>query len=139
MISKLKLDRYNRSVNFIKTNVGTNVPILDLGIRNSLSEYIESKGFKVINTDGENLDDEFLKYADRDVELITAFKIFEHMLAPYNFLKHVKTKKLVASVPLKLWFTSAYWNDEDDWDKHYHEFEKKQFDFLLKQAGWKWL
>ena len=45
--------------------------------------------------------------------------------------------KLIASVPLKLWFAEAYWNESDDWDKHYHEFEKKQFNFLLEKTGWK--
>ena len=43
---------------------------------------------------------------------------------------------MIASVPLKLWFASAYWNEADDWDKHYHEFEIKQFKFLLEKAGW---
>ena len=59
------------------------------------------------------------------------------MLAPFNILKEIKTQKLIASVPLKLWFANAYWNEHDDWDKHYHEFEVKQFDFLLQQTGWK--
>ena len=58
------------------------------------------------------------------------------MLAPFNILRELKTDKLVASIPMKLWFASAYWGSED-WDKHYHEFEKKKFDFLLKQSGWK--
>ena len=136
MKNEKQVDRYNRTVKFIKKYVGNNISILDLGTKNPLSEYLASSGFKVINTNGENLDDEFLKYANLDVDLVTSFEIFEHMLAPYNFLKNVKTRKLIASVPLRLWFASAYWNEEDDWDKHYHEFEKKQFDFLLKQTGW---
>ena len=59
------------------------------------------------------------------------------MFAPFNILNELKTDKLIASVPLKLWFASAYWNDKDDWDKHYHEFEIKQFNFLLEKTGWK--
>ena len=89
-----------------------------------------------INTNGENLDLEYKSVLNADVELITAFEIFEHMLAPFNILKEIKSKKLVASVPLKLWFADAYWNESDEWDKHYHEFEVKQFNFLLKQTGW---
>ena len=27
-------------------------------------------------------------------------------------------------------------DEADDWDKHYHEFEVKQFQFLLEKAGW---
>mgnify|MGYP001500088977 FL=1 len=68
---------------------------------------------------------------------MTAFEIFEHLFAPYNILKEFKSNKLVASVPLKLWFAQAYWNENDDWDKHYHEFEPKQFQFLLEKTGWK--
>ena len=52
-------------------------------------------------------------------------------------LKNIKCKRLIASVPLKLWFAEAYWNPNDDWDKHYHEFEVKQFDLLLEKTGWK--
>ena len=59
------------------------------------------------------------------------------MLAPFNLLNSIKDKKLIASIPLKLWFANAYWNDEDDWDKHYHEFEPKQFEFLLNRTNWK--
>ena len=51
------------------------------------------------------------------LDLITSFEIFEHMLAPFNILRELKTDKLIASVPLKLWFTDAYWNDNNDWDK----------------------
>jgi len=68
---------------------------------------------------------------------VTAFEIFEHLLAPYNILKELKCNKLIASIPLKLWFARAYWNESDDWDKHYHEFEPKQFQFLLEKTGWK--
>ena len=38
---------------------------------------------------------------------------------------------------LKNWFAKAYWNDKVEWDRHYHEFEKKQFDWLLEKSGWK--
>jgi hypothetical protein len=44
---------------------------------------------------------------------------------------------LVASVPLKLWFASAYRSKTDKWDRHYHEFEDWQFDWLLEKAGWR--
>ena len=39
-------------------------------------------------------------------------------------------------VPLNLWFASAYRNKTDLWDRHYHEFEDWQFDWLLEKAGW---
>ena len=54
-----------------------------------------------------------------------------------NSENKAKAKKMIASVPLKLWFSDAYWNENDDRDKHYHEFEVKQFNFLLEKTGWK--
>jgi hypothetical protein len=52
-------------------------------------------------------------------------------------LSDIKANKLVASVPLKLWFASAYRSKTDLRDRHYHEFEDWQFDWLLEKAGWK--
>ena len=42
----------------------------------------------------------------------------------------------MASVPLKLWFSAAYRSKTDPWDRHYHEFEDWQFDWLFEKAGW---
>ena len=110
--------------------------ILDLGTPNDFSEIMKNAGYEVENTKGENLDIDFKIVSESDADLITAFEIFEHMLAPFNLLNSLKNKKLIASIPLKLWFASAYWKENDDWDKHYHEFEVKQFNFLLEKSGW---
>ena len=110
--------------------------ILDLGTPNDFSEIMKNAGYEVVNTKGENLDVDFKIVSESDADLITAFEIFEHMLAPFNLLNTLKNKKLIASIPLKLWFASAYWNENDDWDKHYHEFEPKQFQLLLKRSNW---
>ena len=110
--------------------------ILDLGTSNDFSEIMKNAGYEVENTKGENLDVDFKIVSESDADLITAFEIFEHMLAPFNLLNTLKNKKLIASIPLKLWFASAYWNENDDWDKHYHEFEPKQFQLLLKRSNW---
>ena len=72
-----------------------------------------------------------------DFDVVTAFQIFEHMVAPFNVLSNIKTNKLIASVPLSLWFSKAYRNNKDKWDRHYHEFEDWQFDWLLEKSGWK--
>ena len=111
--------------------------ILDLGTTNDFSEIMKNAGYNVENTNGENLDVDFKIVSDSNADIVTAFEIFEHMLAPFNLLNSVKNKKLIASVPLKLWFANAYWNENDDWDKHYHEFEPKQFEFLLNRSNWK--
>ncbi len=57
-------------------------------------------------------------------------------MSPFNVLKNIKANKLVATVPLKLWFAEAYRSKTDMRDRHYHEFEDWQFDWLLEKAGW---
>jgi hypothetical protein len=125
-ISKIHQKRYNKTLAFMDKHLKQGSSILDLGTPNPFTPQLISAGYRVTNTAGENLDDDF-----------KAFEIFEHLFAPYNILKEIKSKRLIASVPLKLWFAEAYWNEKDDWDKHYHEFEKKQFDLLLEKTGWK--
>ena len=39
-------------------------------------------------------------------------------------------------MPLKLWFANAYKSKTDSRDRHYHEFEAWQFDWLLEKSGW---
>lgn len=129
--------RYNRTLTFLKKHISDGTKILDLGVVSNLSKQMNEHGYIVSNTQGENLDTDYHKYIDCDVEVVTAFEIFEHMLAPFNILSQLETKKMVASVPLKLWFANAHWNDQNEWDKHYHEFEKRQFDLLLERSGWK--
>lgn len=129
--------RYNKTLKFVKKHIPEQSKILDLGTTNAFSDIMRKEGYNVENTKGEDLDINYEVYLDKNVDVITSFEIFEHMLAPFNILRNLKTNKMIASVPLKLWFTDAYWNEKDDWDKHYHEFEIKQFDFLLKKTGWK--
>ena len=69
---------------------------------------MQQRGYSVINTTGENLDLNYEAVLNKDIELVTAFEIFEHMFAPFHVLKSIKAKKLIASVPLKLWFANAY-------------------------------
>jgi hypothetical protein len=49
----------------------------------------------------------------------------------------LNAKKLFVTVPLNLWFSKAYKSKEDERDRHFHEFEEWQFDWLLEKAGWK--
>ena len=130
------LNRENETIKFLKRSIGENKRILDLGVPNNMGLALRRAGFDVINTDGEDLDVNFEKYLSLDVDCVTAFEIFEHMLAPFNILRLLRVPNLVASVPLKLWFASAYWNQSDPWDRHYHEFEPKQFDMLMERTGW---
>ena len=136
-IAKTHQRRYSKTLAFLEKHLPSQASLLDLGTENPFTPFLKDAGYKVKNTKGENLDDNFKNVASIPCDCVTAFEIFEHLFAPYNVLKELKADKLVASVPLKLWFAEAYWNEADDWDKHYHEFEKKQFDFLLEKTGWK--
>ena len=130
-------DRYNKSLDFLTKLVPPPCKILDLGTTNLLSEQMIENGYHVINTKGEDLDTEYDIVKNINVDIVTAFEVFEHLLAPLNILRAIKAEKLVTSIPLNLWFAKAYWNKDEEWDRHYHEFEDRQFDWLLKKSGWK--
>jgi len=128
--------RFKLTLDFIKEHISTEEKILDLGITNPFSEILLKEGYNVTNTQGQDLDTDTSVVNTDEFDVITAFQIFEHMVAPFNVLSDIKANKLVASIPLKLWFTSAYRSKTDDWDRHYHEFEDWQFDWLLEKSGW---
>ncbi len=128
--------RFKETLTFLKKHIATQETILDLGVTNPFSKILTEQGFHVENTTGEDLDIDFTSIRESKAEVVTAFEIFEHLVAPFNLLKEVKAQKLVASIPLRLWFAPAYRNKSDPWDRHYHEFEDWQFDWLLEKAGW---
>lgn len=129
--------RYNYTLNFLQKVLPAPATILDLGTPNEFSKIMQSQGYTVFNTNGEDLDllPEIVK--EYDVDAITAFEIFEHLLAPFNVLRQIESAKLITSIPLNLWFAKAYKSKTDKWDRHYHEFEDWQFDWLLEKSGWK--
>ncbi len=129
--------RYQHTLRFLEKITTKDEVILDLGVPNPFSELMKEEGFNVTNTKGEDLDIDTSAVQPDTYDIVTAFEIFEHFVSPFNVLKDIKAKKLVASVPLKLWFSSAYRSKTDKWDRHYHEFEDWQFDWLLEKAGWK--
>ncbi|KAA3618403.1 MAG: methyltransferase [Flavobacterium sp.] len=129
--------RYKYTFNFLQQFVSKDDKILDLGVKNPFSEILIKEGFNVTNTTGEDLDLDTTSVKSMDYDVVTAFEIFEHLVSPFNVLQDIKAKKLVASVPLKLWFASAYRSKTDERDRHYHEFEDWQFDWLLEKAGWR--
>jgi hypothetical protein len=129
--------RYSKTLDFLKQAAAPPQNILDLGTPNRFTEIMKENGYLVENSSGEDLDNNYQIVANDKFDIITAFEIFEHLVAPYNLLKEAKAKKLIASVPLKQFFANAYWNDNDPWDQHFHEFEPRQFDMLLNKSGWK--
>lgn len=134
---KYPYKRYQRTLQFLKEVEPPPKSILDLGVENPFTGILRKEGYEVENTQGEDLDVDFSSVRSSDAEIVTAFEIFEHLVAPFNVLRQIKANRLVASIPLRLWFSSAYRNPHDPWDNHYHEFEDWQFDWLLEKAGWK--
>ena len=129
--------RFKKTLTFLNQHIEQGSKILDLGIQNPLSELMKSHGYKLENTHGEDLDEDQTVLINSKAEVVTAFEILEHLLSPYQVLKSIKAKKLVVSIPLKLWFSGAYRSKTDLRDRHFHEFEDWQFDWLLEKTGWK--
>ena len=129
--------RFKHTIQFLEKHISKTESILDLGVTNPFTKIMQEHGFLVENTKGEDLDTDTSIIKTSKAEVVTAFEIFEHLLSPFTVLRSIKSDKLVASVPLKLWFSSAYRSKTDMLDRHYHEFEDWQFDWLLEKAGWK--
>ena len=129
--------RYKLTLKFLRQHIAPTETILDLGVENPFSELLKTEGFRVKNTSGEDLDLDTSALETDKSDVVTAFEIFEHLLSPFTVLQNIQSKKLVASIPLKLWFASAYRSKTDPRDRHFHEFESWQFDWLLEKAGWK--
>lgn len=128
--------RFKHTLHFLQKHIDTEEHILDLGVENPFSRIMHQHGYHVENTKGEDLDLDFEAILNSDAPVVTAFEIFEHLVAPFNVLREIKAQKLVASVPLRLWFSPAYKSKTDAWDRHYHEFEDWQFNWLLEKSGW---
>jgi hypothetical protein len=129
--------RYKITLEFLKKHIKTPASVLDLGVENPFTEIMKANEFSVENTSGIDLDEDTSEIESANTDVVTAFEIFEHLLSPYTVLKSIQSDKLVASIPLKLWFASAYRSKTDMRDRHYHEFEDWQFDWLLEKTGWK--
>lgn len=128
--------RFQKTIQFLEETVPPPAKVLDLGVENLFSEIMKQNKYQVTNTKGEDLDENTNAVKTDEYDLVTAFEIFEHLIAPYNLLKEIRAPKLVATVPLNLWFSKAYKNNNDPRDRHFHEFEDWQFDWLLEKAGW---
>tara|TARA_R110002012_G_scaffold321969_1_gene552937 strand:- start:68792 stop:69313 length:522 start_codon:yes stop_codon:yes gene_type:complete len=129
--------RFKHTAEFLQKHISTDSNILDLGVENPFTPIMKNLGYQVKNTTGEDLDLNTTALENSNTEVVTAFEIFEHLLSPFTVLQSIKANKLVASIPLRLWFSPAYRSKTDMWDRHYHEFEDWQFDWLLEKAGWK--
>lgn len=129
--------RFQITLDFLKKHIATNTIIFDLGVPNPFSKIMQENKYQVINTNGEDLDTNQSALQNNNYTVFTAFEIFEHLLNPFTILKNVKCDKVLISVPIRLWFSSAYRSKTDNWDRHYHEFEDWQLDWLLEKTDFK--
>lgn len=128
--------RYSLTLDFLKKHIAKSETILDLGVENPFSAIMKDEGYQVTNTTGEDIDVNQNRLKKEDYTVLTAFEIFEHLLNPFTVLQNVTCDKIIISVPLRLWFSPAYRSKTDMWDRHYHEFEDWQLDWLLEKTGW---
>lgn len=127
--------RFNITLEFLKKHISTNETIFDLGVPNPFSKIMVENKYTVINTKGEDLDTNQTALREENYDVFTGFEIFEHLLNSYTILENVKCDKILISIPLRLWFSSAYRSKTDKRDRHYHEFEDWQLDWLLEKTG----
>ena len=128
--------RFARTLQFMRETLPPPARILDLGAPNPFLHIMQAQRCEVQNTQ-DDLDETPEIVQGRDVEAVTAFEILEHLVGPLNVLRAIDAPRLFATVPLRLWFATAYRHPSDPWDRHFHEFEDWQFDWLLEKAGWR--
>ena len=129
--------RYNETLALLKQFATPTDKILDLGVKNPFTEVLIENGFDVKNTNGDDLDYYYKDLQNYDANFVTALEILEHLVNPMEVLRNLPGDKLLASIPMRLWFSPAYRNQNDPRDVHYHEFDDWQFDMLMEKAGWK--
>ena len=116
MYEKLPKHRYRKTLALLNEILPNGGVIYDLGVRNPFSEIMEKEGFKVINTDGQDLDIDYNLNIPKNVDLITGFEILEHLVSPFPLLKNLNCKKIFVTVPMNLWFSKAYRSKTDPFD-----------------------
>ena len=130
-------NRYDHTLKMLKEVCPSPSVVYDLGVDNPFSEIMKQNNYKVYNTNGEDLDKNPDILIPDDVDIVTGFEILEHLVSPFPLLKNLNAKRIFLTVPINLWFSKAYRSKTDLLDRHYHEFEPWQFDWLLEKAGWK--
>ena len=84
--------RYRKTLEFFKRFISKDENILDLGVKNPLSEILIKEGYKITNTNSEDLDFNRSCIHTNEYSVISAFQIFEHMLNPFQLLNEIKSR-----------------------------------------------
>ena len=82
MYKKLPTYRYKKTLKMLKEVCPAPSVVFDLGVRNPFSEIMKQNNYKVYNTNGEDLDDNYELEIPNDVDLVTGFEILEHLVSP---------------------------------------------------------
>ena len=72
-ISTTHQKRYGKTLAFMEKHLEQRSSLLDLGTENPFTPLLKEAGYTVQNTQGENLDDDYMAYADTSVDCVTAF------------------------------------------------------------------
>ncbi|MDT7856227.1 hypothetical protein RQM47_06215 [Rubrivirga sp. S365] len=128
-------DRFERTLAFVRAGLPPPARLLDVGPDNALARELRAAGYAVENTGGADLDDR-PEAAGAPADALIAFEVLEHLVNPLGVLRASPARRLFATVPRRLWFAPAYRSATDPRDRHFHEFEDWQFDWLLEKAGW---
>lgn len=135
-MNKVKAFRFDRTRAFVSRYVDRRERILDLGTPSELSELLKEDQFQLESGHGFDFDLEPDRINDYEYDVLTAFEVLEHLVSPFPLLQKTRARKLVVTVPLRLWFAKAYQDAGNPYDRHYHEFERWQLDMLIEKAGW---
>ena len=127
--------RFDNTIRFVRATLEPPARLLDVGAENTLGQQFVKGGYSVAYSGTVDLDENPEVVAE-SADAVTAFEVLEHLVNPLGVLRAIVAPRLYATVPLRLWFATAYQNPNDPWDRHYHEFEPWQFDWLLQKAGW---
>lgn len=74
--------RFKRTIQFVSKHISKDESLLDLGVKNPLSSLLIQEGYRVKNTNGEDLDQELRAIMEENYTTVTAFEILEHLLNP---------------------------------------------------------